>query len=698
MTIIQRNNNRNNEQGAKVLDHAALFASFGWSLIPLRDKSQPAVAWKWAQARRADLHEVARWLTDSQIMLGIVTGAISRLMVLDIDDPTLYNKFTKQHHKLANTLTIRTARGYHLYFTTPAGADVPSQTGQGVDLQGEGRYVVAPYSTRPDGTHYQRHSGSKPLLLSLDDIKRVMAFVERTHPTDATQPIQTITSGTAICSEAEIVTLYRYLVSDDRGRNNALFAAACHARDHHRPQRWSEAALVSHHVAAPPPPGHVVETNQQRIREARATIASAYSKPARAPLMRRSSYKQVPNVAREALIERECDTAAQLLDALYARFGVGAVLSLAEVRHVLRDLMSDYAIRSGWKVLKTHHIIVMLCNKFCRGYCECRRRLPGDVADSKATNSPNPSRPKLINHTAYGLDGINHHHLSRQTYNCDLYQVPNPVAVCAALGIPFNPVSDALALEDLRSPSAYRQALLDSFVERRPGQHTQSFLARKLGVCTRTIRNYCQQLGIVIHPMETQTAIGWHNIKTVPLKPPESDAYGVYLRLLGQVYPPVRAIAIKALKRGYTPILCHRGPNHYSKPEAQITVTTPGQSAEELAATHSAQKRPDVQDAEPAAPLIARPAQRPKQLNMWPKEIAGHNSYTIERIATQAHQAIAGLSLKNALAIAKRTGVLACIVALHKVQQRNGVRNEAGLFRSIAIQEMEKRKNATTNS
>jgi hypothetical protein len=63
------------------------YADLGWSVLPLRAKSKrPLVAWRALQERRAGREEIAGWFRrwcDANV--GIVTGTISRLVVLDID-------------------------------------------------------------------------------------------------------------------------------------------------------------------------------------------------------------------------------------------------------------------------------------------------------------------------------------------------------------------------------------------------------------------------------------------------------------------------------------------------------------------------------------------------------------------------------------------------------------------------------------
>ncbi len=83
--------------------------------------------------------------------IGIRTGEASGLVVVDIDrrsggDRTL-SQLVDQHDKLPSTLAVRTGDGVHLYFAHPGWPvrnDAGRRLGPGIDVRGEGGYVLAP--------------------------------------------------------------------------------------------------------------------------------------------------------------------------------------------------------------------------------------------------------------------------------------------------------------------------------------------------------------------------------------------------------------------------------------------------------------------------------------------------------------------------------------------------------------------------
>jgi hypothetical protein len=80
----------------------------GWSLIPLKPKSKlPAVRWQDYQHRMATVDELEQWFTTPGYNVGIVTGLLSKLMVIDAD--TLEAVEWAQANLPPTDLRVRTA-------------------------------------------------------------------------------------------------------------------------------------------------------------------------------------------------------------------------------------------------------------------------------------------------------------------------------------------------------------------------------------------------------------------------------------------------------------------------------------------------------------------------------------------------------------------------------------------------------------
>lgn len=119
----------------------------GYSVIPLGiDKKPMLKSWKAFQEAAATDEQLALWWTRwPHANVGIITGAISKLTVVDIDDPKAVPLAT-----FPQTYTVTTpSGGYHLYYrydkTIQQTANTFPQFPH-VDIRNDGGYIVAPPS------------------------------------------------------------------------------------------------------------------------------------------------------------------------------------------------------------------------------------------------------------------------------------------------------------------------------------------------------------------------------------------------------------------------------------------------------------------------------------------------------------------------------------------------------------------------
>jgi hypothetical protein len=147
--------------------NAALFhAARGWSVIPLRPRDKRPALSSWAdyQSRRATEEEIREWWDRwPNANIGLVTGAVSGLIVLDLDGPEAADLAKRQG--VPPTVIATTGKGWHVYFTHPGQPvqNAASLNGvKGLDLRGDGGYVVAPPSVHPSGRRYTWAKGRSP--------------------------------------------------------------------------------------------------------------------------------------------------------------------------------------------------------------------------------------------------------------------------------------------------------------------------------------------------------------------------------------------------------------------------------------------------------------------------------------------------------------------------------------------------------
>lgn len=128
----------------------------GFSVIPLRPMSKhPAInSWKEYQSRLATKNELCQWFGDGGQNIGIVTGQLSGISVIDTDNQEALALATQKG--ISSCPIVKTSRGYHFYCRYEPGTsnfqkrnDLP-----GIDLRSEGGYVVAPPSIHESGHEY----------------------------------------------------------------------------------------------------------------------------------------------------------------------------------------------------------------------------------------------------------------------------------------------------------------------------------------------------------------------------------------------------------------------------------------------------------------------------------------------------------------------------------------------------------------
>jgi len=173
-------------------DAALRYLARGWSVVPVAPAGKhPLVAWRDYQQRHATPDEVKAWYAQwPNANVGIITGQISNLVVIDIDPAhkgeESLAELTERYGALPGTLTACSGGGgRHLYFSAPADP-VPVRSrvavAPGIDVRAEGGLVVAPPSNHPSGGRY-RWITDATLPVSLAALPRwLIDLVQGTRP------------------------------------------------------------------------------------------------------------------------------------------------------------------------------------------------------------------------------------------------------------------------------------------------------------------------------------------------------------------------------------------------------------------------------------------------------------------------------------------------------------------------------------
>jgi len=227
--------------------------------------------------------------------IGIVTGAISGLVVLDPDggDKVGLASLQKLRETLGSdtepeTLTAATGGGgYHLYFQYPANAKVSNGASVNlkksgypdIDVRGDGGYVIAPPSNHHSGNSYRWETPLDTPIAALPAAYLVLLTEkprakQQNHTNNGPRP-------TAEGVTYWIDSAVRQVVIEKQGRNDAGIWLAVQLRDNRFSELDAEHAMYAYAALVT---GLTDEPYTDS--EALASLKQAYSRPPREPAAR----------------------------------------------------------------------------------------------------------------------------------------------------------------------------------------------------------------------------------------------------------------------------------------------------------------------------------------------------------------------------------------------------------------------------
>ena len=191
-------------------------------------------SWKPYQTQLPTENEVRSWFSVHR-NLGLICGW-QNLVVLDFDDWQAFYDWHPPHTEYAETYSVVTNRGVHLYFytdETPASMKLP-----GIDVKASG-YVVAPPSIHPSGLHYTELPGRDIMrvkdLACLTGVNSAPVSAKRsTSAQRCPQPWQGGDLITNIKACYEILSAFPNARSTSRG----WYVTQCPFHDDKNPSFW----------------------------------------------------------------------------------------------------------------------------------------------------------------------------------------------------------------------------------------------------------------------------------------------------------------------------------------------------------------------------------------------------------------------------------------------------------------------------
>ena len=258
---------------------AAWYAKHGFPVFPCKPRAkEPLTAHGFRDATTVQARIAAWWQKWPDANIAMPTGAASGLLAVDIDprnggDGSL-GELKAKHGRLPDTAEqITGGGGRHIIFRHP-GVTVPKELAAGIDLKGDGGYIVLAPSIHPSGNPYRWDGiGGREALLHPAEI-----------PSWLTERIRAAHNGGGR-AEPPAAIAEKWLPGN---RNNVLTSLAGTMRVRGMSQGAIEAALLAENAARCLPPLGGAEV------KAIAASASRYE-PARAPFSRLSRFSRNEN-------------------------------------------------------------------------------------------------------------------------------------------------------------------------------------------------------------------------------------------------------------------------------------------------------------------------------------------------------------------------------------------------------------------
>jgi hypothetical protein len=150
------------------LSAALYYAQQGVPVFPCGFNKRPLTKHGFKDAS-TDPDQVFKWWNDApDALIGMPTGEVTGIDVLDIDDPEEFGAHCLLD--LTAHTTVKTRKGLHIWFERDPSQPLSSRVRPmpGADTRGDGGYVIVPPSGHADGAYYFENSAPlKPMPVDL---------------------------------------------------------------------------------------------------------------------------------------------------------------------------------------------------------------------------------------------------------------------------------------------------------------------------------------------------------------------------------------------------------------------------------------------------------------------------------------------------------------------------------------------------
>lgn len=207
------------------LRHALEYAELGWHVFPVNKDKKPLTVNGFKDATVDQNAIRAFWANHPEANIGVATGSISGIIVLDVD-PSENNveevlwELVKLKGSFPQSVAAKSGGGgYHFYFRHPQ-KHVPSTTKLfglvGIDIRSDGGYIIVPPSKHLSGNNYVWGDHQDPFETSLDNCPSFIIDAQLSSKNGYLHTIEPILEGNRNSVLTSIAGLCRSLGLDEQ--------------------------------------------------------------------------------------------------------------------------------------------------------------------------------------------------------------------------------------------------------------------------------------------------------------------------------------------------------------------------------------------------------------------------------------------------------------------------------------------------
>lgn len=174
--------------------YAIAYALKGLAVFPIKYKAKTPLTKNGFKDATTDVKQIQKWWNENpKANIGIATGKVSgNVFVIDLDKDDdkgvdgyhTLKDWERDNAELPVTINSITGRGgYHYFYKASKNVSVQSRIAlmDGIDIRGEGGYIIAPPSIHPNGNAYEWETDFDDLGIAIanDTVMKFLSFREK---------------------------------------------------------------------------------------------------------------------------------------------------------------------------------------------------------------------------------------------------------------------------------------------------------------------------------------------------------------------------------------------------------------------------------------------------------------------------------------------------------------------------------------